>query len=131
MYSRRRSLASLRMATLSARIGACDGTTLAVCLKSSDATNVRWEPCAPDQDPDRDSPLGYLIASGMFVSSYEAVPVADYLGVLVRSLKGVGDRFEPCGQSVGARDQFGIGPGRDFVLPAVDDLVGQQQRGEQ
>ena len=57
-----------------------DGTTVAVCRKSSDATNVRWEPCAPDQGPDRDSPLGYLIASGIFVASYRAVPVASYLG---------------------------------------------------
>ena len=35
-----------------------DGTTMAVCRKSSDATNVRWEPCDPDQGPGRDSPLG-------------------------------------------------------------------------
>ena len=71
---------------------------MAVCRKSSDATNVRWEPCAPDQGPDRDSPLGYLIASGIFVASYRAVPVSFYLGVYVRSLKGVGERFEPFGQ---------------------------------
>ena len=32
-----------------------DGTTVAVCRKSSDATNVRWEPYVPDQGPDRDS----------------------------------------------------------------------------
>ena len=60
---------------MSAEMGG-DGTTMAVCRKSSDATNVRWGPYAPDQDPDRDSSLGYLIASGIFVASYRAVPVA-------------------------------------------------------
>jgi hypothetical protein len=79
-----------------------DGTTLAVCRKSSDATNVRWEPCAPDQGPDRDSSLGYLIASGIFVASYRAVPVTYYLGVPSFALKGFGKRFEALGQSLGA-----------------------------
>src|SRR5260221_11043459 len=53
-----------------------DGTTMAVCRKSSDATNVRWASCDPDQGPGRDNSLGYLIASGIFVASYRAVPVA-------------------------------------------------------
>ena len=82
-----------------------DGTTVAVCRKSSDATNVRWEPCAPDQGPDRDSPLGYLIASGIFVASYRAVPVAFYLGVHARSLKGVGQCFEPFGEMLRPFDE--------------------------
>ena len=112
--------------------GRCDGTTMAVCRKSSDATNVRWEPCAPDQGPDRDSPLGYLIASGIFVATYRAVPVAAYLGVRARLLKGVGQRFEPFGETARPFDQFRRpGPsGISNSLP-VDDLVGQQQRGEQ
>jgi len=85
---------------------------MAVCRKSSDATNVRWEPYAPDQGPDRDSPLGYLIASGIFVASYRAVPVALYLGVHVRLLKGVGQSFEPFGEKPGPLHEFGIGPSR-------------------
>ena len=33
--------------------GKGDGTTVAVCRKSSDATNVRWEPCAPEPNAKR------------------------------------------------------------------------------
>lgn len=40
--------------------------------------------------PDRDSPLGYLIASGIFVATYRAVPVPHYLGVCTGPLKGSG-----------------------------------------
>src|SRR5687768_12516081 len=96
----RRSRAWRRSVTLSAGRGGCDGTTMAVCRKSSDATNVRWEPCAPDQGPDRDSPLGYLIASGIFVASYRAVPVSPYLGAHTALLKGIGERFEPFGEAI-------------------------------
>ena len=99
---------------------------MAVCLKSSDATNVRWGPYAPDQGPDRDRPLGYLIASGMFSCSYEAEPVAPYLGVLRVALKGVGKRFEPIGDAGRALDGLGIGAGVDLVGAAIDDLVGEQ-----
>ncbi len=49
-------------------------------------TGPQWK----QSGPDRDSPLGYLIASGIFVASYRAVPVALYLGVNARPLKGVG-----------------------------------------
>ena len=104
-----------------------DGTTVAVCRKSSDATNVRWEPCAPDQGPNRDSPLGYLIASGIFEASYRAVPVAPYLGVDGPALKGVGNRFEPVGDLFGAFDQRRVGAGVDQIRSPVDDLVGEQQ----
>jgi hypothetical protein len=48
------------------------------------------EPQWKQSGSDRDSPLGYLIASGIFVATYRAVPVALYLGVDARSLKGVG-----------------------------------------
>src|SRR4029453_5354929 len=112
-----------------AKVG--DGTTMAVCRKSSDATNVRWEPCAPDQGPDRDSPLGYLIASGIFVATYRAVPVAPYLGVRARSLKGVGQRFEPFGQTVRPIDQFLVRALGNLEFLPVDDLVSEQQGGEQ
>src|SRR4029453_6126499 len=122
MNSRRRSRASRRRATLSAGRGECDGTTMAVCRKSSDATNVRWEPCAPDQDPDRDSPLGYLIASGIFVATYRAVPVAFYLGVDAGLLKGTGERFEPFGEPLGSFDQLVVGALGHFELAAVDNL---------
>jgi hypothetical protein len=71
---------------------------MVVCRKSSDATNVRWEPCALDQGPDRDSPLGYLIASGIFVATYRAVPVAPYLGIHRRLLKGIGKGLEALGE---------------------------------
>lgn len=54
------------------------------------------------RNPDRDSPLGYLIASGIFVATYRAVPVAPYLGVYLRLLKGIGDRFQPFGKAFGA-----------------------------
>ena len=65
-------------------------------LKSSDATNVRWEPCAPDQGPDRDSPLGDLIASGIFRKARTGqYPSLGYLGVRRLFLKGIGERFEP------------------------------------
>ena len=99
---------------------------MAVCRKSSDATNVRWEPYAPDQGPDRDSPLGYLIASGIFVASYRAVPVELYLGAHTALLKGVGQRFEPFGEAVGPFDQPVVGSLGHFELAAVDDLVGEQ-----
>ena len=109
-----------------------DGTTVAVCRKSSDATNVRWEPCAPDQDPDRDSPLGYLIASGIFVASYRAVPVELYLGVCALALKGFGERFEAAGERCRALDQRRVGHGDDRwrrgrVRILVHQLVGEQQ----
>jgi hypothetical protein len=100
---------------------------MAVCRKSSDATNVRWEPCAPDQDPDRDSPLGYLIASGIFVASYRAVPVARYLRVRTLALKGLGKRFEPRSERFGATDELGVGRRRDLrggFGAFVDQLVG-------
>ena len=63
------------------------------------------EPQWKQSGPDRDSPLGYLIASGIFVATYRAVPVASYLGVPVPGLKGIGDGFEPLGEPVGAFDQ--------------------------
>ena len=61
-----------------------------------------------------------------FRGSYEAVPVALYLGVYARSLKGVSQRFEPFGELLGPFDQGGLWSGGQFDLPAVDDLVGQQ-----
>jgi hypothetical protein len=99
---------------------------MAVCRKSSDATNVRWEPCALDQGPDRDSPLGYLIASGIFVATYRAEPVSTYLGVDDRFLKGVGERFEPFGESSRPFDELCIRAIGKFEFLAVDDLVGEQ-----
>jgi hypothetical protein len=60
------------------------------------------EPQWKQSGPDRDSPLGYLIASGIFVATYRAVPVTCYLGVRRRLLKGIGDRFEAFGQPLGA-----------------------------
>src|SRR5436190_11994001 len=104
---------------------------MAVCRKSSDATNVRWEPYAPDQGPDRDSPLGYLIASGIFVATYRAVPVGTYLGADARFLKGIGERFEPFGEPLRPFDQFVVRALGNLKLATVDDLVGKQQRGEQ
>ena len=59
-------------------------------------------PQCEESGPDRDSPLGYLIASGIFVATYRAVPVAPYLGVYLRLLKGIGDRFQPFGKAFGA-----------------------------
>ena len=56
-------------------------------------------PQCEESGPDRDSPLGYLIASGIFVATYRAVPVTCYLGVEACLLKGVGKRFEPFGQT--------------------------------
>jgi hypothetical protein len=109
-----------------AEAGEGDGTTMAVCRKSSDATNVRWEPYAPDQGPNRDSPLGYLIASGIFVASYRAVPVASYLGVNARLLTGVGQRFEPIGQALRSSDELVIGTFGNLELTPIDDLVGEQ-----
>ena len=90
-------------------------------------TGPQWK----QSGPDRDSPLGYLIASGMFEGSYEAVPVAPYLGVRGRLLKSIGKRFEPIGKVDASFDQRRVGPGRDNVVAPVDDLVGKQQRGEQ
>src|SRR5258705_588703 len=112
--------------------GGSDGTTVAVCRKSSDATNVRWEPCAPDQGPDRDSPLGYLIASGIFVASYRAVPVAPYLVACALALKGLGERFKAAGERFGARDQRRVGLGdnrrrRRGGRILVHQLVGKEQ----
>jgi hypothetical protein len=43
------------------------------------------------RSPDRDSPLGYLIASGIFVATYLAEPVAPYLSIRGGLLKGVGN----------------------------------------
>ena len=62
-------------------------------------------PQCEESGPNRDSPLGYLIASGIFVATYRAVPVTCYLGASVARLKGVGDGFEPLGEPVGAFDQ--------------------------
>jgi len=84
-----------------------------------------------DQGPYRDSPLGYLIASGIFVATYRAVPVAFYLGVYTGSLKGLGQRFEPFGQASGPFDERIVRPFWHFKLPPIDDLVGEQERGEQ
>ena len=81
----------------------------------------------PDQGPTRDSPLGYLIASGMFSCSYEAVPVSPYLGAKRASLKGVGERFKAIGDPLGAGDHLGVGAGIDLIGAAVDDLVGKEQ----
>src|SRR5213592_2586961 len=109
---------------------------MAVCRKSSDATNVRWEPCAPDQGPDRDSPLGYLIASGIFVASYRAVPVRPYLGARALILKRGCERFEALRERFGARGQYGVRSGRHgsggsgFGL-GFDQLISKQQRCEQ
>src|SRR6185295_9537473 len=117
--------------------GGSDGTTVAVCRKSSDATNVRWEPCAPDQGPDRDSSLGYLIASGIFVASYRAVPVDPYLGDGRVILKLLGERLEAPGERFGALHQRRVRAGRlggrrrHDVRAAFHQLVGQEQRGEQ
>ena len=71
-------------------------------------TGPQWK----QSGPDRDSPLGYLIASGIFVASYRAVPVALYLGVHSRSLKCVGQCFEPLGEKLRTLHEFGIGPSR-------------------
>ena len=65
-------LARLQRASCAARpwtsVGkGSDGTTMAVCRKSSDATNVRWAPYASDQGPGRDSSLRIDNASGIFV----------------------------------------------------------------
>lgn len=64
--------------------------------KSSDAYYVRWAPYASDptpeevRNPGRDSSLCCYIASGMFASSsYQAVPVAYYLGTIAALLKAV------------------------------------------
>ncbi len=46
-------------------------------------TGPQWK----QSGPDRDSPLGYLIASGIFVASYRAVPVASYLVIAQLLLK--------------------------------------------
>ena len=71
-------------------------------------TGPQWK----QSGPDRDSPLGYLIASGIFVASYRAVPVALYLGVHARSLKGVGQCFEPFGEKLRPLDELRIRAGR-------------------
>ena len=103
-----------------------DGTTMAVCRKSSDATNVRWETYAPDQDPDRDSPLGYLIASGIFVASYRAVPVAPYLDGGDALLKGDGKRFDSLGQGLDPGAKRGVDH-RRLGAGLFEQLIGQQQ----
>jgi len=64
----------------------------------------------PDQGQTRDSSLGYLIASGMFMASYRAVPVALYLGDPGLVLKGLGKRLEPFGKLFGAADQLRVRP---------------------
>ena len=66
-----------------------------------------------------------------FRSSYEAVPVTPYLGVMVALLKGVGERFEAFGDALAADDQRRIERFGQFDLAPVDDLVGEQQGGEQ
>jgi len=99
---------------------------VAVCRKSSDATNVRWAPCVPDQGQTRDSSLGYLIASGMFMASYRAVPVCPYLGVRCVGLKGVGKRFELLREPFDALGKLRVRSGRCRRLRmVVDQLVGK------
>ena len=116
---------------MSAEMGG-DGTTMAVGRKSSDATNVRWEPYVPDQDPTRDSPLGYLIASGIFVASYRVVPVGSYLGADTAFLKGHGERLDPLRKRFDSRGQRRIDVGHRGLHPGLfEQLVGQQQRCEQ
>ena len=66
-----------------------------------------------------------------FRSSYEAEPVTPYLGVMVSLLKGVGQRFEAFGDAFAARDERGIKRFRQFHLAPVNNLVGEEQRGEQ
>ena len=69
------------------------------------------------------------------MASYRAVPVAIYLGARGLRLKGIRERLEPFGKSFGARRAFQIGA-RGLgswcgVGPVVDQLVGEQQTGEQ
>ena len=71
-------------------------------------TGPQWK----QSGPDRDSPLGYLIASGIFVASYRAVHVTLYLGVHARSLKGVCQSFEPFGEKLRPLDELRIRAGR-------------------
>ena len=66
-------------------------------------TGPQWK----QSGPDRDSPLGYLIASGILLASYRAVPVTAYLGVNARPLKGIGEQLEPFGEALRPFDQFG------------------------
>jgi hypothetical protein len=100
---------------------------MVVCRKSSDATNVRWEPYDPDQGPGRDSSLG-LISLRDVQGSYRVVPVALYLGVRDLGLKCVGERFEARGHRFGLVGKRRVGPGgRHRVRILVDQLVGEEQ----
>ena len=63
-------------------------------------TGPQWK----QSGPDRDSPLGYLIASGIFVATYRAVPVGSYLGVAAVLLKGIGEGFKPFGELLRSLD---------------------------
>src|SRR5205085_930150 len=91
--------------------------------------------CASDQGPNRDSSLGDLIASGIFVASYRAVPVEPYLSVRALALKGLGERFEASRERFGARGERWVrfrGRGGFSRFGAFfNDLVGEQQCGEQ
>src|SRR6187401_644198 len=90
-------------------------------------TGPQWK----QSGPDRDSPLGYLIASGIFVATYRAVPVALYLGAVAVLLKGVGKRFDAFGQFLGTFYQRRIEHGWKIDFPPIDDLVSEQQRCKQ
>ena len=57
------------------------------------------------------------------------MPVLPYLVLNLVSLKLARQRFEPFGEKLRSFDQLGIGSARDLDLPAIDDLVGQQERG--
>ena len=76
--------------------------------------------------PDRDSPLGYLIASGIFVATCRAEPVGAYLSINAYLLKGAGERFETFGEPLCPFDQLIVRPFRHLELATVDYLVGQQ-----
>lgn len=87
----------------------------------------------PDQGQTRDSSLGYLIASGMFVASYRAVPVQPYLGFRGATLKGPGKRFESFGKAFDSGGKFRVGRWRRWRCrfgPLFDQLVGEQQAGK-
>ena len=73
-----------------------------------------------------------LIASGIFVGSYRAVPVASYLGVDGLFLKGVGERFQPLGERLDPAGDLGVGPAggmsvRPSTIWSASSSAGEQQ----
>lgn len=87
-------------------------------------------PWCNHHDPGRDSSLGSVIASGMFLGSYRAVPVAVYLGSLGSRLKASRNLLQPVGDPFGSLGNSRIRAARQTAIP-FDELIGKKEAREQ